>query len=303
MPEDMTTLSRVLSENGWTHSQENGQRFLHINGEKVRYYDYPEERFNLTVRKMILRNTMAELEMALPAELNPGTALSQDELHNNLRALDASLKRLQPDSTEALLVMQAVAVTEFKLGGMMLYDALDKLSKGTPYAEVKSQYHQGLGYVASAHTHGEFNDLEIMGKAPGNSANAQRKLAINIRQIVDFEEPIEPLITEWYHKIAVVKKSIKERAADLSAPRSGQHAAAMASFCTACTNLLEARRNEPEYAMAQVAAAAEFSRLQTLAVGNASVIEAAQDMYWMARIREPLSSTIAKPPSSMSRYA
>ena len=58
-------LDRVLRENGWSLSEEQGVKHLHIDGEKVRYYDYPPAQYEIAVRKMILKNPIAELRQLI----------------------------------------------------------------------------------------------------------------------------------------------------------------------------------------------------------------------------------------------
>ncbi|NBO19048.1 MAG: hypothetical protein EBV03_07475 [Proteobacteria bacterium] len=301
MRQPSPTLKRVLTENGWRYSEESGP-CLHIEGETVRYYNYPDEKYNLALRSMILRNTLAEMESALPADLNPGTALSINELRANLRRLSEHAAAMHHDTPAEAIAMQAVAVTEFKLGGALLLDVLNKLAQGAEYETVREQYKEGIDNIARAHNHGEFNNLEILGRQPHMSANAQRKLSLNIRDIVDFEEPVETLITQWYHKIAMIKKAMRARVEEAAGPRSDPGTVSLRLFSDSCAKLLEARRNEPEYAMAQVNAATEFVSLQQKARHNTRLLDAAHDIYWMARMREPLTPQI-EPRSSVKRYA
>lgn len=291
MQPESATLTRVLEENGWKYHRDGQNAYLEIDGEKLRYYDYPDEKWNIAVRKMILRNTLAELETALPPELNPGSGLSIEEMRKTAIALENRGKNFTTESPEDKINGQALAVLQFKLGGEILLDMLDKLDKGQNFESLANQYHDGLRFISRAHTNGEFSDLKIFGRNPQANAQAQRKLAINIRDIVNVEEPVEPLITEWYKKIAYIKKSITARADSLTQNRTDPAAIALRQLADTCGKLVEARRNEPEYAEALVDAAASLSRLHATASHHTPLLEAAQEIYWMARVREPLEPT------------
>lgn len=297
------SLQRILDENGWSVSRTDDATFLHINGQKVRYYDYPDEKYNIEVRRMILRNTLAEMDMVLPPALNPGEALSIDELRRNVHALEPKVTKLSPETPREIYTEQALAINLFKLGGALLLDVLNKMSKGTDYETLREQYSEGLKLVAQAHNRGEFCGLEISGKPPSKSFNAQQKLALNIRDIVDFEEPVETLITSWYAKIAQIKQAMDARVATAIQGRNDGASQALAEFAQSCGQLLEARRNEPEYALAQVEAAAQLDSLKSIARHNQRALDAAQDIYWMARVREPLDHLQTQPSAIGSRYA
>ncbi|MBY0406917.1 MAG: hypothetical protein K2Q01_04445 [Rickettsiales bacterium] len=254
----------------------------------MRYYDYPPEQHNLAVRRMILRNTLAELEAVLPPELNPGEGLSIPELRAMVHAMVLECDMKKPENP---IKEQALAVVEFKLGGALLMEAMNEMAKGASFEDVEKKYDEGIHHVGRGNSIAKFCDLRIMGRPPHHSANAHQKLAINIRDIVNIDEPIEPLITAWYKKIAAIKQDMQDRAVTATPVKTAPMAAQFAAFAASCEELLEARRNEPEYIRALANTAHLFDEMKQRSSGQTRLLEAAEEIYWMARVREPLSNS------------
>ncbi len=271
-----------------------------IDGERVRYYKYPDEKYNISVRQMILKNTLTELQSVLPPAFNIEGDVGIDALRGRRQALERRERVLwgeNRDGREYQKICQELAAVSFRLGGALLTQYLHGIAGGARVndEQMVDLYKEGTQSISAAHSIGGFSDLEILGRPPGASFNAQQKLAINIRDIVDVEASVAELITQWYQKIATVKKVMHERSAAVSGETgSVPNGQAFTEFTEACCELADARRNEPEYTEALARAQTKFDNMKSWIVRYSGPKQAADDMLWMAQVREPLTPHVAQ---------
>src|SRR5690606_18007412 len=128
---------------GWEFQDEGGQKFVIIRGQKVRYYPYPPEKYNIEVRQMILRNTAAELEMLLDPRDNIGGNLSMKELRRIHEALQGELEKIPPYSGEKPeykeryhALCRTICCVDFRMGVQLVESALAQAKEGKPLEEV-----------------------------------------------------------------------------------------------------------------------------------------------------------------------
>lgn len=279
-------LNSVLQSEGWRLLLRDGIAHLDTGSVTVRYYDYPPEKYNLEVRRMILINTLSELQEMLGIQEAPTGLLMliakewQLKTEVNSRDFRATERGIQER------VEQQLAITRFQLGGQILLKFLENtIASGCVDFAL---YHQGIDYIASAHNLAEFAGLKILHRSPSESHNVQRKLARNIRDIVDIEEPIEPLITVWYRKIAHIKETLQSLVAVLvESCASAELRQKLMDYGQASAELLEARRNEPEYQQA-----IQGERQAYHQISGQGFDTEIDRMRWIALVREPLEPGI-----------
>jgi hypothetical protein len=274
----MTDINHILSETGWKLVQRDGREYLDIDGEQVIYHPFPPAKYEMPVRRMIFENGMSELRLLLEGPWpDPGT--STEELRARVRALAEKMGDFPNNEPATKAAEKALAPVAFELGGRLLREFLDRVhGQEEPRREDWELYREGERLLARAHTAAEFTGMLMLGKHAYKVLNPQRRLARDLRDIANVDEPIEETIAHWYAKIAYTCKNIRQVSAVVGD----------AAYTEACVTLLQTRPDLPEYAAALSEVETQKARL--LAEKHQPAQRTAvEEAYWMARVREPLA--------------
>jgi hypothetical protein len=282
-----TTIEKICKRQGWQLlTEDDGSRQLLINGQKVRYYEYPPEEYNIAVRKMILRNTLAELETVFPVESRIGSMLSTKELNRTVVTLTEYRNGLEERSPAQREADRILAPALIQLGVAQAVEALDRHQKGEDAELLRDLRRQSDINLILADGLMDTAKIALWNRTPDRTADSHKNIIRTIRRLSSVGTSLEDIITDWYAGIAAVKQEIQHTAVSASHYLPDKAKTLLPAYTQACCNLVDARRNEPEYAIALAQANDLHKRMKQYVSRDRGIGDYIDEMMWMSKIRE-----------------